>query len=58
MVKIFERKINVDVTLWWLIDTYFEKYWKWLLSGLGALLAAWWAWRRENPKRKAGAESA
>lgn len=33
------RDIQVDVTIWWLIDHYWEKYWKWLLDGLGAALA-------------------
>lgn len=33
-----DRTIEVKVTFWWLIDHFFEKYWKWLLGGLGILL--------------------
>lgn len=39
-----DRNIRVQATAPWLIDTYWEKYWKWLLGGLGSTLAAIIAW--------------
>jgi hypothetical protein len=39
-----DRTIQVEVTLWWLFDHFFEKYWQWLLGGLGTMLAAAFAW--------------
>jgi hypothetical protein len=45
-----DKRIEVEVTGWWLLDTYWEKYWQWLLGGLGtafASLAAWW-WKRRQ----------
>lgn len=42
------RDVEVEVTVWWLIDHYWEKYWKWILSGLGGALATaigWW-WKK------------
>jgi hypothetical protein len=35
-----DRTIEVEVTLWWYIDHFFDKYWKWLLGGLGTLFMA------------------
>ena len=43
-----DRNIEVKVTLWWLIDHFYEKYWKFLLGGLGTLfmtVLGWW-WRK------------
>lgn len=39
-----DRPIRVQATAPWLIDTYWEKYWKWLLGGLGSTLTAVIAW--------------
>lgn len=53
-IATLDRDIQVDVTLWWLIDHYFEKYWKWLLGGIGSALAsaiAWW-WKNRYAKNK------
>jgi hypothetical protein len=53
-ITTLEREINVEVTWWWLFDHYFDKYWKWLLGGLGTALAStiawWWKNRREAIK--------
>ena len=41
------RDVEVEVTFWWLIDHYWER-WKWIISGLGGALAAavgWW-WKK------------
>lgn len=47
-----DRLIQVKVTWFWLLDNFWEKYWKWLLGGLGAALAsaiaAWWKYRHPN----------
>lgn len=43
-----DREIVVEVTIWWAFDHFFEKYWKWLLGGLGTLLVTilgWW-WKK------------
>lgn len=52
-ITTLDREIRVEVTLWWLFDTFFEKYWKWLLGGLGTALSAviawWWKNRRGGP---------
>ncbi|MDG4477056.1 hypothetical protein [Thiovibrio frasassiensis] len=48
-----DRSIEVKVTLWWLIDSFFDKYWKWLLGGLGTLLLTvlgWWWNKRTGEK--------
>jgi|GEM_PF-4137340 len=45
-----DKRIDVEVTWWWLLDTYWEKYWQWLLGGLGTAFAsavAWW-WKRRQ----------
>lgn len=45
--------IQVEVTLWWLFDHFFDKYWKWLLGGLGTLLVTvlgWWWQKRSGQK--------
>lgn len=44
-----QRPIEVEVTLWWLIDHYWEKYWQWMLGGLASAVAAviaWWGKKR------------
>ena len=45
-----DKLIHVDVTLWWLVDEFWEKYWKWILGGLGTAIAgaigAWWKSRQ------------
>ena len=44
-----DREIKVEVTFWWLIDHFFDKYWKWLLGGFGTLLVTvlgWW-WKKK-----------
>lgn len=49
-IKTLDRRIDVEVTLWWAFDHYFDRYWKWLLGGLGTTLAgviAWW-WKRRT----------
>lgn len=45
-----DRKINVEVTVWWLFDHYFEKYWQWLLGGLGTIVMSIFAWWWKNRK--------
>ena len=45
------RDIQVDVTIWWLIDHYWEKYWKWLLGSLGTALATAIAYLWKNRRR-------
>ncbi|MCX7170004.1 MAG: hypothetical protein NTY41_06830 [Proteobacteria bacterium] len=41
-----DKLIHVEVTFLWLVDEFWEKYWKWILGGLGTTLAgaigAWW----------------
>lgn len=48
------RDIEVEVTMWWVIDTFWEKYWKWILGGLGGAastaIAYWWTNRRRRAK--------
>jgi hypothetical protein len=48
--KVLDREVDVEVTWWWLIDHFWEKYWKWILSGLGSAFTAlvvWW-WKKRN----------
>ncbi len=49
-ITTLDREINVEVTWWWLFDHYFEKYWKWLLGGLGTAMASAVAWWWKNRK--------
>ncbi len=56
-VVLLHKEIDVDVTIWWLFDHYFDKYWKWLLGGLAGLMTGmlgWWKTRglTSNPVRK------
>ncbi len=45
-----DKLIHVEVTFLWLVDEYWEKYWKWILGGLGTALAGaigtWWKTRQ------------
>lgn len=45
-----DKLIHVEVTIFWLLDEFWEKYWKWILGGLGTALAsaigAWWKSRQ------------
>ncbi|MCX7239525.1 MAG: hypothetical protein NTU86_03705 [Burkholderiales bacterium] len=47
-----ERNVEVEVTIWWVIDHYWERYWQWMLGGLASALAAslawWWKNRQSN----------
>lgn len=46
--NVLDREVDVEVTWWWVIDHFWEKYWKWILSGLGGALTAaigWW-WKK------------
>ena len=47
-----DKLIHVEVTFLWLLDEHWDKYWKWILGGLGGALAtaigAWW--KRRQPK--------
>lgn len=45
---LLDRTIEVKVTFWWLLDHFFEKYWKWLLGGLGTLFMTILGWRRQK----------
>jgi hypothetical protein len=48
-----DRTIEVQVTPWWLLDFFFDKYWKWLLGGLGTLLftvLGWW-WKKRSGEK-------
>ena len=51
---VLDREVEVEVTLWWLLDHFWEKYWKWMIGGLasaaGAALAYWWKNRRRRGK--------
>lgn len=55
------RDIDVEVTLWWVIDNFWDKYWKWVLGGLGSAVAAvtayWWNRRRGDGQGLGGAGS-
>ena len=46
------RDIDVEVTVWWLIDHFWDKYWKWILGGLGGAISTavgyWWTNRRRR----------
>lgn len=49
-VILLHKEIDVEVTLWWLFDHYFDKYWKWLLAGLSGLITgifSWW-WKARD----------
>ncbi|TIC83200.1 hypothetical protein [Crenobacter intestini] len=51
-VILLQREIDVQVTMWWLFDHYFDKYWKWLLGGAAGLVTAtfgWWWRQRTTP---------
>lgn len=52
------RDIEVEVTVWWVVDYYWEKYWKWILGGLGgaasAAIAYWWKNRRRRGEQASG----
>lgn len=52
-VLVLVRKIEARSSFWWIIDTYFEKYWKWIFSGLGAI-ALYFFRRRFGGKENAG----
>ena len=45
-----DKLIHVEVTIFWLLDEFWEKYWKWILGGLGTAIAsaigAWWKSRQ------------
>lgn len=45
-----DKLIHVEVTIFWLLDEFWEKYWKWILGGLGTALAGaigtWWKSRQ------------
>lgn len=47
-----DKSIQVDVTWFWLVDHFWEKYWKWILGGLGTALSGaigiWW--KNRQPK--------
>ena len=49
-----DRTVEVKVTVWWVIDHYWERYWQWMLGGLASALAAafawWWKNRRDSGK--------
>jgi len=54
-----DRYIDVEVTWWWAFDHYFDRYWQWLLGGLGTTLAgviAWW-WKRRTAATPAPASA-
>jgi hypothetical protein len=58
-IAALDRRIDVEVTLWWAFDHYFDRYWKWLLGGLGTTLAgviAWW-WKRPTAAMPAPASA-
>jgi len=50
-----ERNVQVEVTVWWLIDHYWERYWQWMLGGLASAAAAaiawWWQHRRGSSRQ-------
>lgn len=45
-----DKLIHVEVTFLWLVDEYWEKYWKWIMGSLGTALASaigvWWKSRQ------------
>ena len=43
-IKVLNRMIDVDVTYPWLVDHYWDKYWKWLIGGVASVISAWFAW--------------
>jgi hypothetical protein len=49
-VPAINRDVEVEVTVWWLVDHYWEKYWRWMIAGLASALAAaigWW-WKKRH----------
>ncbi len=47
-LQALERDVDVEITVWWLIDHYWER-WKWAIGGIASALAAaigWWFKRR------------
>lgn len=46
------RDVEVEVTVWWVIDHYWEKYWQWMLGGLASAFAASLAWWWKNRQGK------
>lgn len=55
-VKVLDREIEVEVTLWWLFDHYWEKYWKWMLGGLAGALGSVIAWLFTNRRPRSGGQ--
>lgn len=50
-----DKLIHVEVTFLWLVDEFWEKYWKWILGGLGTALAgAISAWLKSRQPKAAG----
>jgi len=49
---VLEREIKVEYRVWWIIDHYWEKYWKWMIGGLASALAASFAWWWKNRQGK------
>jgi len=51
-----DKLIHVEVTFLWLLDEFWEKYWKWILGGIGTALAGaigtWW--KSRQPKLAGG----
>jgi hypothetical protein len=51
-----DKLIHVEVTFLWLLDEFWEKYWKWILGGIGTVLAGaigtWW--KSRQPKSAGG----
>lgn len=47
-----DKLIHVEVTFLWLVDEFSEKYWKWILGGLGTALAGAIGalWKSRQPK--------
>jgi hypothetical protein len=43
-----DRDVEVKVTVWWLIDHYWEKYWQWMIGGLASAIGAAFAWWWKN----------
>lgn len=57
LLKEYDRQIDVDVTTWWLIDHYWEKYWKWLIGGLATFVGGLISKRLLESKRKTPAQA-
>ncbi len=43
-IKVLHRRIDVDVTYPWLLDHYWDRYWKWLVGGAATVVSACFAW--------------